>query len=275
MLPKLYNKYFSKTLKLYWWRYDPPERLNFGDELTHQIIKSLFDKRCTWSPPEECEMAGAGSIIEVLLKHKKQNKPTLWGSGFIKEDDFDISEDDFDIVALRGKLSLERTSGIDKKTITLGDPGLLADCLLKSTPRKKYRLGIVPHYVDLNSSIVKKLSDQKNVKVISPLRPPKEVVRDIAASECIVSSSLHGLIAADSMGTPNAHIKLSDGLTGGFYKFQDYYSVFAEPSRHILLRPADVTGKSAVIIEEKVKELYKKPLDIEVIKQDLIKSFPF
>lgn len=275
MLPKLYNKYFNKSLRLYWWRYDHPNRLNFGDELTPLLIESLFGKRCVWSPPDECELAGAGSIIELLLKYKKQNKPALWGSGFIKKDDSNISSDDFDIVSLRGKLSLDRASGIDKKSIALGDPGLLSDCLLKSVPKKKYRLGIVPHYVDLESPIIKELSQQKGVKIISPLNTPEEVVYDIAASEYIVSSSLHGLIAADSVCTPNAHIKLSDGLVGGLYKFQDYYSVFAGPSRHILLRPADVTGKSAVTIVEKVKNRYKKPHDIETIKQDLIRSFPF
>jgi hypothetical protein len=83
------------------------------------------------------------------------------------------------------------------------------------------------------------------------------------------------LITSDSVGTPNAHIKLSDGLTGGLYKFQDYYSVFSGPSRHILLQPADVSGKDIKTVEENVKKLYKKPNELEVIKQNLVESFPF
>lgn len=275
MLPKLYNKYFIKPLELYWWRYNYPNRLNFGDELTPLIIESLFDKRCIWSPPEECNLAGAGSIIEVLLGQKKNNRPVLWGSGFIKEHGVTISPEDFEIKALRGKLSLERTAGIDKKVVALGDPGLLADCLLKSIPKKKYRLGIVPHYVDIESPLVKELAKQKNVKIISPLSPPIEVIRDIAASEYVISSSLHGLIVSDSVGTPNAHLKLSDDLTGGLYKFQDYYSVFTGPSRHVLLQPSDVSGKDAETIAQEVKRLYKKPMDLEKLKQGLIESFPY
>ncbi|HEX5798196.1 MAG TPA: polysaccharide pyruvyl transferase family protein [Candidatus Saccharimonadales bacterium] len=275
VLTKLYNRHFRKPLKLYWWKYNPPAQLNFGDELTPVIIESLFGRHCIWSPPEECNMAGAGSIIEILLKKKRGNKPILWGSGFIKKDSVTISSDDFNIKALRGKSSLERTVNINQKAVALGDPGLLASYLLQSKPEKKYRLGIVPHYVDLESPTVKELSRQKNVKIISPLNPPEEVIHDIAASECVVSSSLHGLIAADSVGTPNAHLKLSDGLTGGLYKFKDYYSVFSGPSRYILLQPDDVLDKQAEAVAQNVERLYKKPNNLDSLKQDLIKSFPY
>lgn len=228
-----------------------------------------------WSPPEECEIAGAGSIIEILIKKKGVNKPVLWGSGFIKKDNITISSNDFNIKALRGKLSLERTRGIDKKSVALGDPGLLADCLLSSAPKKKYILGIVPHYVDLKSPVVKELSKQKSVKVISPLDSPEQVIHNIAASDYILSSSLHGLIVADSVGTPNAHLKLSDDLTGGLYKFEDYYSVFPGLSRHVLLKAGDVSGKTIEVIAQKIDKLYKKPTNLEALKQGLIKSFPY
>jgi hypothetical protein len=273
VIKKLYNRY-KKPLKLYWWQYEYPNKTNFGDEMTPHIISRLFGYRCEWSSPSECDVAGAGSVIEILLREKGDNKPAVWGAGFIKKGNATISSDDFDLKALRGKLTLERTEGIDKKTVALGDPGLLADCLLRSMPRKKYRLGIVPHYVDLGLPVVKELARQKGVKIINPLNPPGEVIRDIAASECIVSSSLHGLIAADSVGTPNAHIKLSDGLTGGLYKFQDYYSVFSRPSRHVLLSPTDISGKDITAIEENVKKRYKKPDELKAIKQNLIESFP-
>lgn len=273
VIKKLYNRY-KKPLKLYWWRYEYPNSLNFGDEITPLIISRLFGYRCEWTSPAECDIAGAGSIIEILLQEKGNNKPSLWGAGFIKKSNDTISSEDFAIKALRGKSTLNRTTGINKKSVALGDPGLLADCLLGSAPKKKYRLGIVPHYVDLESPMVKEFSYQKGVKVISPLNTPEEVVRDIATCECIISSSLHGLIAADSIGTPNAHIKISDGLTGGLYKFEDYYSVFSGPPRHILLNSGDVSGKSSEIIAQKVKRLYKNPANLNKIKNDLVKSFP-
>lgn len=275
VLTKLYNRHFRKPLKLYWWKYNPPTQLNFGDELTPIIIESLFGRRCIWSPPEECNIAGAGSIIEILLRKRKKNKPTLWGSGFIKRDNITISSDDFNIKALRGKSSLERTVNINQKAVALGDPGLLASYLIRTTPKKKYRLGIIPHYVDAGSRIVNELALQKDVKIISALDPPEKVVRDIASSESVLSSSLHGLIVSDSVGTPSAHLKLSNDLTGGLYKFQDYYSVFSGPSRHVLLHPRDLSGKHVEDIAQKVELLYKKPHSLEALKQGLIKSFPY
>jgi hypothetical protein len=59
----------------------------------------------------------------------------------------------------------------------------------------------------------------------------------------VLSSSLHGLIAADALGVPNAWIGLSDALRGGDFKFRDYYGVFGiEPcmlglSRDLLVDP--------------------------------------
>lgn len=271
ILTKLYNRHFKKPLKLYWWRYNPPNQLNFGDEITPLIIKEVFGRQCTWTNPKECEIVGVGSIIEILQRQSKGKDINVWGSGFINEGDKNKLQN-LHFFAVRGKLSLDRVNG---EKIVLGDPGLLASYLLNSQPRKKYRLGIVPHYVDLDSRVVKELSKQKGVKIINPLSAPKEVTHDIAASECIVSSSLHGLIVADSVGTPNAHLKLSDGLTGGLYKFKDYYSVFPGPSRHVLLRPNDVSNKNAGIIAQKTSQLYKKPDNLDSLKQSLIKSFPY
>ncbi|HYF96516.1 MAG TPA: polysaccharide pyruvyl transferase family protein [Patescibacteria group bacterium] len=273
LIKKLYTRY-RKPLKLYWWRYNHPNKLNFGDELTPRIIESLFGRRCIWSPPDECDIAGAGSIIEILLEQKAQNKPLLWGSGFIKKGLQTISLNDFNILAVRGASTLGRVMDSSRNTIALGDPGLLTSYLLDSQPRKKYRLGIVPHYVDLDSHVINELSKQKGVKIISPLDPPIDVVRSIAMCESVISSSLHGLIVADSVGTPNAHLKLSDGLTGGLYKFNDYYSVFSDPSRYISLHPGDVLGKQPEIIVQNIEQLYRSPADIDSLKQDLIKSFP-
>lgn len=45
------------------------------------------------------------------------------------------------------------------------------------------------------------------------------------ACKYIISSSLHGLICADSICIPNRWIKLSE-LLGSDFKFHDYYSVF-------------------------------------------------
>ena len=48
----------------------------------------------------------------------------------------------------------------------------------------------------------------------------------ISECECIISSSLHGLIIADSFLIPNQMVHLTDKLYGDGFKFDDYYSNF-------------------------------------------------
>ena len=66
----------------------------------------------------------------------------------------------------------------------------------------------------------------KNVLVIDVQRQPIEVIADVDKCEYILSSSLHGVIAADSLGIPNAWILLSDKVLGSGFKFYDYASAF-------------------------------------------------
>ena len=42
----------------------------------------------------------------------------------------------------------------------------------------------------------------------------------------MISSSLHGLIASDSLGIPNMRFVASDKIIGGDYKYNDYYSSY-------------------------------------------------
>jgi hypothetical protein len=51
------------------------------------------------------------------------------------------------------------------------------------------------------------------------------VVRQIASCAAITSSSLHGLVLADSFGIPASWFGLEPELWGGSFKFQDYESV--------------------------------------------------
>jgi polysaccharide pyruvyl transferase WcaK-like protein len=56
--------------------------------------------------------------------------------------------------------------------------------------------------------------------------PPLAFLNKLQSCEVVISSAMHSLIAADSLGMPNIRIKISDNITGGDYKFKDYYSVF-------------------------------------------------
>ena len=50
-------------------------------------------------------------------------------------------------------------------------------------------------------------------------------MRELAACASIVTTSLHGLVTADSFGIPAVWTVLEPALSGGDFKFRDYESV--------------------------------------------------
>lgn len=46
---------------------------------------------------------------------------------------------------------------------------------------------------------------------------------ELVQCEFVLSSSLHGIIFADSYGIPNAHMNVTKQVSGGSFKFHDYF----------------------------------------------------
>lgn len=265
---------FKPAVKVFWWKMADSQYGNFGDEITSKIITAIFNRKVEWSLPNSCDMIGAGSILAETYKHKGENKPYVWSSGFIEASDLRLQADDFKFVAVRGTTTLSRIDNISSDKIVLGDIGLLASYLVKPDQQKKYKLGVLPHYHDKNLDIINSMSKMEGVVIIDATWPCIEVVKTIAQCESVLSSSLHGLIVADSVGTPNKHFPISDKVEGGTYKFLDYYSAFKD-HKYSNITAKDITGMDAEAIRDLIKSQYNYPSDLVSIKKALIKAFPF
>ena len=223
----------SAPIKIFWWRWKYPHRLNFGDEITAPLGERITGRRVRWAPPEDCDLVGAGSVIQMILKRGGENRPRIWGSGFINAPSPGEPIAAVDALAVRGTRSLSRINRPDSKPVALGDPGILAPLLLDGAVKKRYALGIIPHYRDAQSEVVDQVRELgPDVRVIDVSWTPQEVAREIASCDAVISSSMHGLIFSDALGVPNAHIRLGDKVKGGLYKFYDYYSAYAGQDRY-------------------------------------------
>lgn len=217
-------------IRLYWCRgkgRDDPKQRNFGDYLSPLIVEMASGQEVRYAPIHKADMMAVGSIMDRERKATRFLMPRrlhVWGTG-TSAPGCRFSERHF-YHAVRGVKTLEQLGGY--KTIpALGDPGLLASYWWegRERPRKRYRVGLIPHYVDRAHRIVAHFNTFAGVRVIDVFWPIEEVLRTIQECDFILSSSMHGLIVSDSFGVPNRRIRLSSGLISE-YKFVDYYSVF-------------------------------------------------
>ena len=104
-----------------------------------------------------------------------------------------------------------------------GDCGLLLPDFYTPNFTKKYKLGIIPHYVDY-SKVLELYGNKSDILIIDVKEPNIErTIKKIAKCEKIISSSLHGLIISDAYNIPNKWIKFSNNINGDDIKFHDYF----------------------------------------------------
>ena len=136
---------------------------------------------------------------------------------------------------IRGKKTeviLQKSGAIMNEKPVLGDLGLLASDLLDQKIAKTHKLGVVPHFRDLDNPLIWKIIDKYEGAIcINVQDPPQKVIHDIASCELILSTSLHGLIVADSLGIPNLWLenkwaRYSRNVADYRFKYNDYYSSF-------------------------------------------------
>lgn len=250
------GKLLKNSIKSYWFI----GTKNFGD-LLNPILLSHYGFTPIHTTRQEAEILVIGSILD---KVPEDYSGYIIGSGLL----YDTKKNfpNARILALRGDLTRRRI-GAPNNTF-LGDPGLLITKLFKPKTKKKYTLGIIPHYIDTNDNRLKSIVSRytNEVTIINVMRDPKIVINEIAQCEHIISSSLHGLISADSFGIPNAWIELSNSVKGQGFKFQDYASCFK-----MKLTPHSLLGNESLL--DLLKLTHKVPNGILEIQEKLDNVF--
>lgn len=196
-------------MKAYWCKGCGPA--NFGDWLTPAILGS-FGIPVTWAPIRSAQLVMVGSVLSKV--------PTGWpgmvlGTGLIKRGMHPHVES-ARVLAVRGTLTRQACK---LGRTPLGDPGILVPRLARNDHPPAGTV-LIPHYVD--HAMVKR---HPGLTVIDIRRPVTEVAGKIAAASLVYTSSLHALIAADSLGIPHVW-EPAAGVIGGAWKFADYGSAF-------------------------------------------------
>ncbi len=225
---------------------------NFGDALNYNIFSDLFSSKIKPVRPYQADAIGIGSILgrifyepnKSMVNRKNINRKissiinkksiNILGSGFIQDISNNYSDlklfRPINLIGIRGKKSLEiLRKAVDDigNDFFIGDPGLLiSDLKVNSSNHKHFDIGIIPHEVDKNIKHLSSNFSKSNICVLNPNDTPAKFIENVLSCETIASSSLHGLIAADSFHIPNIWIRLSDKIIGNDFKYHDYYSSY-------------------------------------------------
>lgn len=221
----LKNTITMNKVHAYWWRLNREDgRDNYGDILAPYLISKLSKKkivsvehpmmrRYRWFIKHYLTI---GSIISHACE-----KSIVWGSGIIIKNQ-NVRNAKF--VAVRGPQTRRRLLELGYEVPEVyGDPALLLPMFISNIKNTKYKIGIIPHYVDYEV-VYKAFKDVINIKVIDLMTDNVErTTKEILECESIISSSLHGIIVSHAFFIPALWVKFSNKLAGDNIKFYDYF----------------------------------------------------
>lgn len=259
----------KKRINLNWWHIKyGQEKQNLGD----MISSVVYDYLCSYYGLDKNRKVKKTKhlyAIGSILFFENQDV-TVWGTGSLHEINCNINTilhqkimRKIDARAVRGPFTREN---LIKLGITCpeiyGDPAMLMPLIYKPScvANKKFILVLMHIDDDYNRN----LNDFSEVVIRDMITDDwRELIDLIATAKCVISSSLHGIILAESYGVPAVLLKHRNNLD--LFKYQDYYYG---------------TGRSDIpmvnTIEEGIFFDFTKCLmpDVNRIQQQLILSFP-
>ncbi len=217
----------GKQIALFYWSskvFEKKDQENYGDILSAQIVSWVSDKEVSfYNAPHKKKswfkkpyLMAIGSIMSYT-----QPKATVWGSGIISRND-QFSNAMF--CAVRGPLSRKRILELGYSCPEVyGDPAILLPDYYQPTIEKKFEYGFIPHYVD-QDSVSQWYGNDTDVTVLNLIHDDVFYTTDcILECKKVISSSLHGVIVAQTYGIPAIWVQFSDKLSGDNVKYDDYF----------------------------------------------------
>lgn len=235
-----------------------PYFYNFGDAVGADIIKKIAPG-VQFSKTSEDLLVTIGSVMHIMHKTNKRKQSMkykrfiLWGTGSNPTIQAPPSGKNMEIHALRGPLTRKFLESHDIHVplgIPYGDPALLIPHLFGTPARRvKYKQCIIPHFNDVEEI---KLKTPQLYKIY-PHEDWKVVWNKISQCKFVVSSSLHGIIFADSQRIPARWLSLQgSSRSEGRFKYCDYFCGSRNTTEMDCM---DNTGpfRSASTVEEAIK----------------------
>lgn len=212
---------------------------NWGDDLNLILIKYLTGKKILVLP--HCSFSykfpiKSYSVIGSIITFFPLKKTIIWGSGIINSNQTKkIHSAPQAITSVRGPRTRSELLriGIDCPQ-NYGDPALLMPMFYKPITEKKYKIGVIPHYIDINNKYVQELIKNCSVKLIKVqgYRDWRDFINDICSCDLVISSSLHGLIISEAYKIPCVWAEFGEYEDDWEFKFLDFFESINKFNEH-------------------------------------------
>lgn len=211
------------------WPAGPEILRNWGDKLNPVLVQQLSGRAViNHGDPKRDKSAPVHLVIGSGLANTRANK-LAWGSGFINAEQR-LRETPREICAVRGPLSRAHVIETEGScTDVLGDAALLCPLIYLPQIAPSYDVGLILHFREAGMEPLPMLPEGRSVLLIDINGGIEEVIDNILSCRHIVSSSLHGIIAAHAYGVPATWMSLSDRPKGDGFKFRDYWASVGRP----------------------------------------------
>ena len=248
---------------------------NWGDVLSQFLLEHFSGKKLNKNDvfyfDDAAHMLDKNGKIVGIGSSMKYVRPDdyVWGTGCI--DEYHVGNKPKKVYSVRGPLTRDvlLKRGWDVPEV-YGDPALLFPQIYNPTIEKKYKIGLIPHCVDFFSldglKAINHMEDM-GIKIINVTSGIYEFINQLKECELIISSSLHGLIAADAYGIPNYRVKISKLVHGGDFKYLDHYASV----KRVHHEPLQLTDTTTL---EEVNSLKFETGDISLV-DELLKETPW
>lgn len=284
-----------KFEKLYWWK----DEKNFGDFASFYLVSHLAKNKIKWAFPQTCIHTDFLNLLRSI-KHRRKfklsdysgyvfpwdksmfaigsimdsanTKTIVWGSGYRE---YESQYKPTNILAVRGKLSLDKIPLGKRQGVALGDPGLLLPLIYDNPQIQSKAVTIIPHFVDYTyfKNKYDKVYDVLDVRT----NDLEEMIDKLRQSKYILSSSLHGLIFAHAYGIPALWIK-HGYVNSSDFKYYDYFSGVNIPFYN-----PEIDDEKILSSFQSVEMYFQKMIKSSLIDKDilrdvqkgLLKVFPF
>lgn len=252
---------------------------NYGDNLMASLLPALFDVAPRYVAQSRAELIGVGSIIDAYHRRKRRDQVAplrrrpwrtlhVWGSGFMNSDGLAVWPQRLRFHAVRGPLSRGKIAG---DVPALGDPALLLPLIWAPPAGRRCAVAVVPHFAT-HADFVARFAGAlpRHWTIVDLLGDPQTVTSEIAAADCVVSSSLHGLIVADAYGVPLRRMVAGPQIKGDGFKYRDH-----EAFRGTAMQPP-VSFEDCLANTKNIATLMDAPRPPdEATRQALLAAFPF